>query len=238
VTARGFSLLECLLGTVLLLVLTTAALEFHVSAQKRFFRLKQIDADTQAITAALNSIRIDLAKTGQGLHRASALGVVEPIVHENGVLTIHFAEKLFRPAADLQAGQTRLSLIPKPAFAAGRSVGIVSESAGEIRTVSSVEGGDIVLSDPLEEAYPAETADIVLIERLSFYMDKDGRTLRRRVNAAAAQPLMEDTGVFRAGHDPDANLLRIEIAGLSNPEKSHVLILFPKNTASNRRSGL
>jgi hypothetical protein len=140
--------------------------------------------------------------------------------------------------ADLQAGQTRLSLIPKPAFTAGRSVGIVSESSGEIRTVSSVEGGDIVLSDPLEEAYAAETADIVLIERLSFYMDKDGRTLRRRVNAAAAQPLMEDTGVFRTGHDPDANLLRIEIAGLSNPEKSHVLILFPKNTASNRRSAL
>ena len=237
-TARGFSLLECLLGTALLLVLTTAALEFHVSAQKRFLRLKQIDADAQAITAALNTIRIDLAKTGQGLHQASALGIVEPIVHENGVLTIHFAEKLFRPAGDLQAGQTRLSLNPKPAFAAGRSVGIVSESAGEIRTVSSVEGGDIVLSDPLEKIYPAETADIILIERLSFYMDKDGRTLRRRVNAAAAQPLMEDTGVFRAGHDPGANLVRVEISSLLKPEKSHVLILFPKNTASNRRSGL
>lgn len=222
----------------LLLFLTTAALEFHASSQKRFARLKQSDADNQAVAAAMNTIRLDLLKSGLGLSRAADLGTIDPIHQENGVLEIRFVQTVFATAADLAAGQTRLTLEPRPAFAAGRQVCVVSETGGEIRTVSSIEGRDIILAAPLDGYHPAQSAEIALVERLTLSMDRAGRTLRRRANTSPAQPLMEEVAVFLASYDPNANLVRVEIAGRSQPEKNHVLLVFPKNTARHLRPGL
>jgi prepilin-type N-terminal cleavage/methylation domain-containing protein len=63
----GFTLVECLVGLALSLIVVTAGLEFFVRAERAFVRLKEREEAGQAALAALDRMRIDLLHARGGL---------------------------------------------------------------------------------------------------------------------------------------------------------------------------
>ena len=228
---RGFTLVECLVGLTLSLVVVTAGLQFFGSAQKLFLSLKEREESVQAALSAVDRIRIDLLHAGRGLAEETALGLVAPVRASDAELRTVSLEKRLALAADAAAGESRLLLESTADIAAGQAVSLLDGPTGEIRTVAGIEGSAIVLDSPLDAGYAAATAVLALLENVAYFRDETTRVLRRRVNASPAQPLLDDTTSVSWSHDPVARLVTIRIEIAAEGATSYGTTVFLKNPA-------
>jgi prepilin-type N-terminal cleavage/methylation domain-containing protein len=228
---RGFTLVECLVGLTLSLVVVTAGLQFFGSAQKLFLSLKEREESGQAALSAVDRMRIDLLHAGRGLAEETALGLVVPVSASDAELRTVSLEKRLGLAADAAAGESRLLLESTADIAAGQAVSMRDGLTGEIRTVAGIEGTAIVLDSPLGAGYAAATGVLALLENVAYFRDGTTRVLRRQVNASPAQPLLDNTTSASWSHDPEARLVRISIEIAAEGATSYGTTVFLKNPA-------
>lgn len=230
----GFTLIECLLGLALSLLVLAAGVEFYARAQKGFTRLKAREEASQAALAAIDRMRIDLLHAGRGLAVEIGLGLVEAAAADAGELRTVSLERPLTLAAGAGAGDTRLALVSTADIAAGQAVVLRDGAAGEVRTVVRVETGTIDLDAPLERDYapggPGTPAPL-LLETVVYRLDAAARVLRRRVNASPAQPLAEDIAAAAWTLDPAAPLVRLRIEPGTEGVPAHEATVFLKNAA-------
>ncbi len=234
---KGFSLVECLVGLSLFFLAAAAAMEAFGTARTVFARLKRSQESALAAYAALEKVGFDLAGAGLGLADAAERGAVEPVAVSESSLTLASAEAEFDLLSDVAAGENFIALEEgidevKPR----REVCLVGPEGAEVRTVAAAAAGGIVLASPLERPYDASTGRLVLIERVRIFLDDDGRTLRRKVNASPAQPLLDDVSSFSPSYDRDANLATVRLTLAPPEEKIYALSLCPKNARLGRPS--
>jgi type II secretory pathway pseudopilin PulG len=227
----GFTLVECLVGLALSMVIVVAGLEFFARAERTFVRLKRREEAGQAALAALDRMRIDLLHAGRGLFPEIGLGLVEAAeVTPDGLRTTSLEKELALAAAAV-AGDSRLSLASTAEIAAGQRIALREDGAGEVVTVVRVETGAVVLDAPLGRSYAPDTTRLSLLELVTYFLDGPGLILRRRVNAAPAQPLLEAAAAASWSLDPDAPLVRIRLELAIEGAHPHEATVFLKNPA-------
>jgi len=231
VNGNGFSLLECLMAMALSLFVILSSLQFFGLAQKVFFRLKQREEAGQSALAALDKIKIDLLHAGRGLAAETALGLVEAAQAPDEGLRTTSLERPLALAGETAAGTTRLLLASTTDIAAGQDICLSDGAAGEVRTVTAVERGAVVLEAPLERAYSPQTAAVSLLERVTYILDAPARVLRRRVNAASAQPLLENAAAVMWRCDPEAGLAGVRLVLDLEGGPAYETTVFLKNPA-------
>lgn len=234
---NGFTLIECLLGLVLSLLVISTGLEFFIRAEKAFLRLKEREEAGQAALAALDRMRIDLLHAGRGLVPEIGLGLIEAAEATADELRTASLEKALMLAADIHAGDTRLPLASAADVTAGQQIALREGAAGEVRTVVRVDAGAVVVDAPVGRDYAPDTASLSLIERVAYFLDAAGHILRRRVNASPAQPLLEDTARAEWSLDAAAPLVRIRLQPDTEGAHPHETTVFLKNPALARNSG-
>ncbi len=227
----GFTLVECLVGLALSLIVVTAGLEFFARAERTFVRLKRREEAGQAALAALDRMRIDLLHAGRGLSPEIGLGLVEAAEVTPGELRLTSLEKELALAAAAGAGDARLSLASTADITAGQRIAVREGGAGEVRTVIGLETGAVVLDAPLTRAYAPDTARLSLLDLVTYFLDGPGRILRRRVNTAPAQPLLENAAAAVWSLDPAAPLVRIRLELDIEGAHPHEATVFLKNPA-------
>jgi hypothetical protein len=79
--------------------------------------------------------------------------------------------------------------------------------------------------------YAKEESVVLLLYIVTFYLDAEKSTLRRKVNAGTPQPLLENVQYFASGYDAGANLTTVGLRLTSGSEKIHEITVFPKNMA-------
>ena len=114
-------------------------------------------------------------------------------------------------------------------MAARREICLVEGTRAELRVLAAADGAAAVLSVPAEGGYAAGPAQVLLLERIAFFLDADGRTLRRRVNGSSAQPLLEDVRSAVLDYDPVSNIVAFDVTLDAPGAKNHGLFYFPKN---------
>lgn len=228
---RGFTLVECLVGLALSLVVVTAGLQFFGSAQKLFLSLQEREESGQAALSAVDRMRIDLLHAGRGLAEETVLGLVLPVRASGSELRTVSLEKSLVLTADAAVGESKLLLESTADIAAGQEVSLRNGPSGEIRTVAGIEGSAIVLDSPLGAGYAAATAVLALLENVAYFRDGTTRVLRRRVNASPAQPLLDDTASVSWSHDPEAHLVTISIEISVEGVNQYGTTVFIKNAA-------
>lgn len=234
---QGFSLLECLLGLTLFFLAAAAAMESFATARTVFARFKSSQESGLAAHAALEKVRFDLTRAGLGLGAAAAWGALEPVVASGSSLALASAEGEFALAGDVAAGEDFIMLGEEiEEVKPRREVCLVGSASAEIRTVTAAAAGGVVLDSPLEHSYDAATGRLILIETVRIFLDADGRTLRRKVNASPAQPLLDDLASFAPSYDRDANLAAVRLTLAAPEEKIYALSLCPKNARLGRPS--
>lgn len=231
--SRGFTLVECLIGLAISFIVVLACLEFSAAAGRHYAGLKDREETALGALAALDKMKVDILRAGQGLARAAALGLVAPIAVDaaTGGLIITRAEKAFELAADAAPGDASLSLTSVADLRAGRSLCLTDGGKGEIAVVASVSAGAAVLASPLASAYATAGTTVVLLDRVSLTFDVSQGVIRRKVNLGTAQPLLESAASAEFSLDLPANLAGVRFSLRSQPDAIHEIRLFPKNPA-------
>ena len=236
-TRSGFTLLECLIGLAISLVVIVAGLGFYASAQKTFARLQAREEAGQAALAAIDKMKINLLHAGQGLAREISLGLVRAAETAAGELRLTAAEQTLALAAGAGAGDTRLSLLSTAGLTPGRRIALRQGGAGEVRTVARVEAGAVLVDAPLERAYEPASASVSLLELVAYYRDDASRILRRRVNASPAQPVLEGLSAADWSLDAAAGLVHLHLELDLQGAPAHEATIFLKNSALASRFG-
>ncbi len=228
---NGFSLVECVISLSLFLIIVLACFELFGLTRNLFFKLKEKEEEREAVLAALDKMRTDLHLGGAGLSDPIQLGILEGITEDSGTLIILSKEKELSLCSDLVEEQTRILLESTSGLKKGRDICIFDSLHGEVLSISSVDEESIVLSSPLSFSLIKEKASIILVKKISLYLDEKKPTLRRKVNSSPAQPLLEDTAFFDFDRDRAANLVKLCLQLQTNKEKFYEISVFPKNTA-------
>lgn len=228
---KGFSLIECLLSLSLFLIIVLSSLEFFGYARTLFLKTKnQEEAHTTAL-AALDKMKFDLLNAGCGLVPALHLGLLEAIHIADESLAILSKDRELLPAVDLVSGQTRIPLSSTKQITKGRELCIFDLNKGEVRSISSVYPDSIVLTSPLNFSYQEKETQMILLKKISFFLDKDRQILRRKVNSSSAQPLLEEMSTFGFDYERSSNLVKLNLSLKSDKEKKYEISVYPKNTA-------
>ncbi len=228
---NGFSLIECLISLSLFLIIVLTCFEIFSRTRNLFFKLKEKEEAREAVLAALDKMRTDLHLGGAGLFDPIQLGILEGISEDSGSLIILSNEKELSLCNDLVEGQTRIQLESTSELKKGRDICIFDSLNGEVLSISSVDEESIVLSSPLIFSFNKEKASIILVKKISLYLDEKKPILRRKVNSSPAQPLLEETAFFDFDMDKAANLVKLRLQLKTNKEKFYEISVFPKNAA-------
>jgi prepilin-type N-terminal cleavage/methylation domain-containing protein len=226
---RGYSLLESLITLALFSFLFLAGLSFLGSAKTHFHSLQDEYEAAESLYASCDRIRLDLEEAGAGLENPLRLGMLPGVSDVNDRLLVRSAELALDLPADLQPGQTRITLADTSAFKKGRLACVFDDTGGETVTIASVDPQYLILAQPLKRGYPAADSRLVLVRTVEVYLDQSSSILRRKVNTSPAQPLLEETSAFQCGYDKVTHLTRISIQHEPSKEKNHAFSIRPKN---------
>lgn len=193
--------------------------------------LKESETSNTAVYAALDRIRRDLQDAGLGLTQAIALLVLEGISVNQEMLVILSKVKNLAVEEALVSGQQRIPTVDAADVKRGQLVCVMNPYGGEVHSVVATDRQSIVIEPPLPSSYVPDNTTVVLLRRISLFLDKADGVIRRKVNASPAQPLLEDVAGFEFDYMKQANLVRLGIVLISDEEKKYETAVFPKNTA-------
>ena len=228
---KGFSLLEALISLFFFLLIIFFSLDCFVTVRSHFAILKEAEISNTAVYAALDRMRKDLYDAGLGLSEAIESQVLEGITDEFGMLVILSKGDDLAIEGALITGQLRIPTPDAPNVKKGQQIVIFNPFAGEVHSVITTDQDNIVLDFPLLSDYSQENTKMILLRKISLFLDETYGVLRRKVNASPAQPLLEDVARFAFEYSPEANLVRLDLSLKSHEEKKYETTVFPKNTA-------
>ena len=230
-TQKGFTLLEGLISLFLFLLIVLFSFECFLSTRRHFNKLKESESANTAAYAALDRMRMDVRVAGLGLAEAMCSQVLEGVYISEGSLVVLSKDFDISVGEALASGQQRIPTPDAKNIKKGRQIGIFDRSGGEILTVSSIDQDSVVIESPLESNYLPENTKVILLRKVSLFLDEAKGIIRRKINASPAQPLLESVASFEFDHIKDANLVILSFSLKFDEEKIYESTVFPKNTA-------
>ena len=230
-TQKGFTLLEGLISLFLFLLIVLFSFECFHSTRRHFTELKESESANTAAYAALDRMRMDLRDAGLGLAEAMYSQVLEGVYISEGSLVVLSKDFDISVGEALASGQQRIPTPDAEKIKKGRQIGIFDRSGGEVLSVSSIDQDSIVIESPLTSDYSPENTKVILLRKVSLFLDETKGIIRRKVNASPAQPLLESVASFEFDHIKDTNLVSLSFSLKSDEEKIYESTVFPKNTA-------
>jgi hypothetical protein len=228
---KGFTLLEGLISLFLFLVIVLFSLECFLAARRHFHELNESESANTAAYAALDRMRMDVRDAGLGLAEAMCSRVLEGVYISEGELVVLSKDVDIAVGEALVSGQQRIPTPDANKIKKGRQLGIFDRYGGEVHSVSSIDQSSVVIDLPLTSNYALEDIKVILLRKISLFMDEAKGIIRRRVNASSAQPLLEAVAAFEFDHAKDSNLVSLGFSLKSNEEKMYESTVYPKNTA-------
>jgi type II secretory pathway pseudopilin PulG len=228
---KGFSLVESLLSLSLLLLLFLSSLQFFGFARNSFFKLKETETAREGALLALEKMKIDILQGGLGLLKALNLGLLRGIEEKNKTLIILSKEEDFQLLDNVAPGQTQIFLDNAKEMKKGREICIFDSKKGEIKGISSLTGKSITLDSPLSYSFLKEESRILLLRKISLFLDEKNQIIRRKVNNSSSQPLLEEVISFDFSYQEASNIINLCLILKSEKEKKYEISVFPKNMA-------
>jgi type II secretory pathway pseudopilin PulG len=226
------TLIECLLSLAFLSFLLAAGMGSFALAGRMFARIREAQEERQAVMAALDKVKYDARRAGEGLAElnAAAAGLQSIRISATG-LEIVFAEQAFTLEEEVPAGawSIRISAASYIGFSAGREMIVGDPAAAETFTISSVSGHELNLDHAAQVPHPAGGTSGALLERVLYSLDGPKGTLRRRVNGSTAQPVMEGVKEAVFEYDAASNIFMTRLVSSSKGELTDGFSLFIKN---------
>lgn len=233
-TARrisGFSLFESLIALTLFLFIVLAGIEIFGSAGKTLHKLEEAQTIEENIAAALERIRADVRSAGRGLAGPAGIETVKCLEAVGEILVIRSGERATPLTADAAAGQTVLAVADGREFAAGRTVCVMDGSKAEAALIAAAGENSLILASPLTGSYARAAAEVILVQKISIYMDAGRSVLRRKVDAGTGQPLLEEARSFAFSVGSPSPIVTIAVRSRLGNEEAHATTVHARNAA-------
>jgi type II secretory pathway pseudopilin PulG len=227
----GFSLLESLIALTLFLVIILAGIEIFASARKTLQKLEEAQTSEESIAAALERIRADVRSAGRGLAGPDGIETVAGLEAAGDTLVIRSAEITTPLTADAAAGQTVLAVADGREFAAGRTAAVCDGTKSETVVIAAAEENGLSLVSPLAGSYARSAAEVILVQKISLYMDAGRAVLRRKVDAGTGQPLLEEALSFAFSIGTPSPIVTIAIRSRIGNGETHGTTVHAGNAA-------
>ncbi len=224
-------MIETLVSLLVLSLVVFFSFEIFGPARRVFSKLKASQEESQAALSALDKARIDVLHAGLGLLQPVRLGLLPGLSEESGVLSMQSAVMAYLLAEDVSAGQTEIALESTEGLVSGKEICICDVAAGELGVISGVQGTSVLLAAPLSAPYLRAESSLILLERVSIYLDESNGIIRRKVNQSPSQPLLEEVAGFELRFEQGANLVTLRLRLSARKEKTYECTIYPKNTA-------
>lgn len=228
---KGFSLIESLISLCLFSLILIFTVDVFSTTQSHFSQLKQEEENCMAVFSALDKMRLDIMEGGRDLITPIKLRLVEGIKVDEHSLIMLSKKTVFRPLQNLVSGQTKINSKSSSQAKKGQKICIHDGKKGEIKTISNLTSNTLILSSPLSYSYEQSETSLILLRQVSLYLDKKKNILRRKVNSAPAQPLLEEVNRFWFEYKKEKNLLSVGVSLNTDQEKKYEKTIFPKNEA-------
>jgi|GEM_PF-2295434 len=230
----GFSLLECLISLSLSLLILVSALEVSVQARRVFVKLREAQEKDLGLAVALEKMREDLETAGAGIPKLLAGAGLSPIQLNGQTLAIFSADGKTRLLADISSGQGFLLVEVNAALSSilkkGRAIYLTDGNSGELTYITSASGNRLAISPALNTAFEAARTEVIVLEKIELYLDRQQKILRRKVNSTTGQPLAEAIEDFTASYQAENNLASITLSIESGGQvHEYELVMYPKN---------
>jgi hypothetical protein len=227
----GLTLIETLLSLALFTGIVLGGYDFFSRARRMFFRLRTAQDTGERVQSALDKIRLDILDAGRGLSDPIRREILQAVETTEDGPVFRSSDLAVPMALDAPAGTSEVTVADGEGFAAGQEVCLVDRSHAECGVLRSADGPSLVLAAPLGTGFSGACTTVIQIRRIFYPWPAGDGILRRKVNAASAQPLMEEVAAFRCSYDKAANLARIGIRPAADPESEYAVTIFPKNAA-------
>jgi hypothetical protein len=155
------------------------------------------------------------------------LRILNSLELKDNTITIRSKEKDLSLAGDLVSGSTRITLNSTSGVKKGQELSIHDGTKGETVVIWAVDKKSVVLSSPISFSYSQMATEVLLVKRISIYLDQKGQILRRKVNASPAQPLLEEVTSIVFSYDDASNLANVDLK--TPEERTYEISVFPKN---------
>ncbi len=228
---NGFSLIESMLSLSLTLAVVLAGMEFFGVSRDFLIRLKERSEDRRAALAALDRIEDDVRLAGRDLAVPMGRGLIEGMIAGNNRLILDRAECELVPAADIQPGQSRVTLAAAADVRAGSRICLCGDDYAQVLQVVGVEDNDLLISPEADATYIKERSRLLLLSRVEYYLDGPAGIVRRKEGGGGGQPLLEAVSRLEFAFDGARNLLTVKLEQRSRPGRVHESTMFPKNLA-------
>ncbi|MCX8160576.1 MAG: hypothetical protein N3G18_06565 [Candidatus Saccharicenans sp.] len=197
-------------------------------------KLREAQEKDLGLAVALEKMREDLETAGAGIPKLLSGTGLSPIQLNGQTLTIFSAGGKTRLLADISSGQSFLLVEVNAALSSilkkGRAVYLTDGNSGILTYIISVSGNSLGISPALNTGFEAARTEVIVLEKIELYLDRQQKILRRKVNNTTGQPLAEEVAGFTASYLPEQNLasiiLCIESGGKVN---EYELVFYPKN---------
>jgi len=215
----------------LFFIILLMGLEFFMASRNQFFKLKASYDSWAALESAAEKIKHDMRTAGQGLFIPASLKIIAPVSAGDSGLTIRKRRDHLIPSSRLESGQTFIPLASTSGLVRNRSLCFCGPDYGETASIATITSAGILLSEPLAYSYDLEESLFLQLTTITFFLDEDSRTIRRRVNGGSAQPLIEDVDSFSFAYDADRNLVQVRLGRFLYKEEEYAIWIFPRNAA-------
>ncbi len=223
--------METLIGLFFFLLIVLFSLDCFISVRSHFAMLKEAEISNTSVYAGLDRMRRDLFEAGSGLIEPLEMGILEAISDESAALRIMSRGPLLSLVEALAAGQLEIFTPDTASVKKGQLVVIFDQRRGEVHSVITVDPNSVVIDSPLQSDYRQEDAKMIVMRRVSLFLDEPDGIIRRKVNTSPAQPLLEGVASFEFEYIEENNLAKLGIRLRSDEEKKYETLVFPKNTA-------
>lgn len=223
----GLTLLECLIALSFMLLIIAALIELSRACRRFFFNLKESQEFNQEIWAGQDRMRRDLNKAGLGLEPCLVSGLLLAIESKGGGFSIYSQESSFPLKAEVEAGSMAILVNHDSSISRGQLIALIDDQKTELFKIEKVEKDRLTLNQPTKERYSINGC-VIAIEEIFYYHDKGNNILRRRVNASAAQPLLEKVKHFSWSIE-NRGQVKITLIFEREKEMNYEIMAFPKN---------
>ena len=172
-TARGFTLIEALVGMVVGTIVLAGAYSIWLTHQEESYRLSKKIELRNKLTLSSKRLQRSVTLAGLGLAGAANLGKYDAIGSDTLIVFTNPREESSVLSADIDHHQALLTVDAPALFAEGGYVAISGAGHAELRRISAVSGNTLHLDSAFVNDYPRAVCKAFPAERERYYTDRD-----------------------------------------------------------------
>jgi competence protein ComGF len=211
---KGFGILEMLISLSLGLGILTVIIAHATETGRIAKKITSNQERLEAIFHTVDTIKSDLNKCGMRLQETCKFFNIPGFESSQGNFKVTYGladEELLENALP---GQQTLKITQNDFFKKDKIILIYSlaQQVWEFNEIRDFSGGTLVLKNPLQNDFPANSPVLVL-KKVEYKFYPAQRMLKRKTDKGNFQPLLEEVTDFYVTFFPDANsvLYRIEV---------------------------